>query len=100
MIYVTTASALEARKIARRVVAEKLAACANILPGMASVYRWKGKMEDGRECVLILKTRKTLYRKLERRVKELHGYDVPCIVALPVVAGYAPYLDWIDKETR
>ncbi len=99
-VYVTTASALEAKKIARCVVAEKLAACANILPGMTSMYRWKGKMEERRECVLIFKTRKALYKKLERRVKELHSYDVPCIVALPVVAGYVPYLGWIDAGTR
>lgn len=99
-VYVTTASGAEAKKIARRVVAERLAACANILTGMTSVYRWKGKMNSARECVLILKTRKGLYKKLERRVKELHSYDFPCIAALPVVAGLAPYLEWINNEIK
>ncbi len=74
MVYITTASATEARRIARAVVDEKLAACANILPGMTSVYRWKGKRVQGRECVLLLKSRKLLFKKLAARVKSLHSF--------------------------
>ena len=100
MIYITTSSEVEAKKIARAVVREKLAACANIIPGMKSVYRWKGRVESAAECVLVFKTRKTLFKKLEKRVKALHSYDTPCIVALPVVAGYGPYLQWIKDEVK
>jgi periplasmic divalent cation tolerance protein len=98
-IYITVATPEDARKIAAAVVEERLAACANIIPGMTSVYRWQGKTEEGNETVLILKTRADLFPAVEKRVRELHGYSVPCIVALPVAAGHAPFLRWIEEET-
>jgi periplasmic divalent cation tolerance protein len=99
-VYITASSMDEANRIADAVVGERLAACANILPGMTSIYRWKGKVERVEECVLILKTRAALFGQLEARVKALHSYDTPCIVALPVTAGNAGYLEWIQMETR
>lgn len=99
-IYVTTSSIAEARKIAQAVVADRLAACANIIPGMMSIYHWKGKIEEGNETVLILKTRAGLFSAVEERVKSLHGNEIPCIVALPVEAGHAPWLDWILAEIK
>ena len=83
-IYITCESDDQARAIGRSMVEERLAACANILPGMESVYWWQGKIETGRETVLILKSTSDLVPSLSERVKELHGYEVPCIVALPI----------------
>ena len=98
-IYVAVSSD-EAKKIAEAVVADRLAACANILPGMESVYHWQGKIQSAQETVVIFKTRAELFPALEARVKELHSYDTPCIVALPVTAGHTPFLDWILEETK
>jgi len=99
-IYVTTPSEAEARKIAEAVVTDRLAACANIIPGMKSVYHWEGKIEEAQETVVILKTRASLFQAVEARVKELHKYATPCIVALPVATGSQPYLEWLLAETK
>lgn len=99
-IYVTTPSEVEARKIADAVVTDRLAACANIIPGMKSIYHWEGKIEEAMETVVIFKTRATLFQAVEARVKELHKYAAPCIVALPLTASSQPYLDWIMAETK
>lgn len=98
-VYVTVPPA-GARRLARAVVEDRLAACANILPGMTSVYHWQGKIEEAEEAVIVFKTRAGLFPALEARVKELHSYETPCIVALPVEAGHAPYLEWIRAETK
>jgi periplasmic divalent cation tolerance protein len=100
LVYVTTADEAEAERLARAAVEERLAACANILPGMRSLYWWQGKVEAGRETVLILKTRANLVDALTARLKELHSYDTPCIVALPILGGNADFLTWIAAETR
>lgn len=97
-IYITTSSEDEARTIARAIVTENLAACANIIPGMHSIYRWEGKTEEAVESLLILKAGTDMFDAIERRVKELHSYDTPCIIALPVSAGSQQYLDWILKK--
>ena len=99
MVYITAATPDEAEAIGRTLVAERLAACANILPGMRSIYRWKGAVETAAETVLIAKTRLELADALTARVKELHSYDVPCIVVLPIAAGLPEFLRWIDDET-
>lgn len=99
-IYVTAPSAADARKLADAVVTDRLAACANIIPGMRSIYHWQGKIEEADETVVIFKTRATLFQAVEARVKELHKYSAPCIIALPVEAGSKPYLDWIMAETK
>lgn len=99
-IYVTVLSEAEAQKIAEAVVASRLAACANILPGMKSVYRWEGKIEQGSEAVIIFKTRAALFSAVEARVRELHSYETPCIAALPLTEVSAPFMQWILAETK
>lgn len=99
IVLVTCASIAEARKIARKVVEKKLAACANILPGVESIYRWKGKVERAREVLMILKTSAARLPELEREVKRLHSYDVPEFIVLPIAAGSKEYLRWIGGNT-
>ncbi len=99
LLYVTTAKLDEAWRIGETIVTERLAACANVLPAMQSCYWWEGKLERANECVLILKTRQALVERAVARVKELHSYTVPCIVALPAVGGNADFLAWIARET-
>jgi periplasmic divalent cation tolerance protein len=98
-VYVTAPSPETAEKIATASLESRLAACANILPGMQSAYRWQGKIERAEETVLILKTQAVHFSALEACIKTLHPYDTPCIVALPVAAGHKAYLDWITAET-
>lgn len=93
-VYVTASSREEAEKIAAAVVEDRLAACANIFP-VQSIYRWQGKVDRVEKCALILKTTAEKFGALEVRIKELHSYDCPCIVAWPVVAGSAEYLEWV-----
>ena len=100
MIYITTSSRDEALRIGRTVVGDRLAACANVLPGVTSVYWWQGEVQEEGETSLILKTRSELVERLTRRVKELHTYDCPCVVALPIAGGNPDFLQWIAEETR
>ena len=97
--YVTAGSTDEAQRLAHSIVEERLAACANILPGMRSVYWWEGKLGEADETVVIFKTRAERFDALAARVKALHSYDCPCVVALPVTAGLPAYLDWIGSES-
>ena len=97
--YVTAGSRDEALTIGRTVVEERLAACANVLDGMTSLYWWQGALEQAGEAVLILKTRAELVGRLTARIKELHSYECPCVVALPIAAGNPDYLRWIAGET-
>ena len=99
-VYATASDAQEAMRIARAVVGQRLAACANILSGMRSVYWWEGKLQEGEEAVLVLKTSEEQLDALIARVKELHSYECPCIEALPVAAGFQPFLDWVLQETQ
>ncbi len=100
LLYVTAGSAEDARAIGRSLVEERLAACANVLDGMTSVYRWEGTVQEDREAVLIVKTRRSLVEEATARIKALHGYDCPCVVALPITGGNADFLDWLGAETR
>jgi periplasmic divalent cation tolerance protein len=97
--YVTAPSRDQALAIGRTLVAERLAAGANVIDGAASVYWWQGRLEEAAEAVLILKTRAELIEPLTTRIKDLHAYECPCVVALPVAAGNRDYLDWIAAET-
>lgn len=99
LVYVTTPDRDTARAIASVVVAEGVAACANILPDMESVYRWQGAVEHAQECVLILKCLPAGFDVLSARVRALHPYEVPCIIALPVTAGLPDYLAWLAAES-
>jgi periplasmic divalent cation tolerance protein len=98
IVLVTCASIAEARRIAQHVVERKLAACANIVPRVESIYRWKGKVERAKETLLMIKTTAARLRKLESEVKRLHSYDVPEFVAVPIVAGSQRYLEWLRKS--
>ncbi len=98
-LYITVGSAGEAASIARDLLDDRLIACANIIDGATSLYRWEGKIADEKEAVMIAKTREDLVEKVIERVRELHSYDCPCIVALPIVSGNPAFLDWIDEET-
>ncbi len=88
-----------AERIARALVEEKLAACANLLPGVRSIYRWEGAVEEAQEVLMVLKTRATQVDALARRIAALHPYDVPEVLALPVAGGSARYLSWVLGET-
>jgi len=100
MVYITAANEAEAAKLARGLVEARLAACANILGPIRSFYWWDGKVQEEGEIALVAKTRAELVDALTTKVKELHSYSVPCIVALPIAAGNADFLDWIGQETR
>jgi periplasmic divalent cation tolerance protein len=98
-IYTTLPDEGHARRIARALVTESLAACANAFP-IESVYRWKGEIVEEREWALVLKTRAELYPQLEERLRALHPYEVPAIVAYPIARGLPDYLAWIDESTH
>ena len=100
IVVMVTAPEKEAPGLARALVEERLVACVNLLAGLRSVYWWKAKIEDGPEVLCIMKTRSALFEALRNRVRELHSYEVPEIIALPILAGNEPYLDWIAGSTR
>jgi len=98
MVYVTAPDLATARSIARTVVRRRLAACANLWP-IESMYRWKGKLEETNEVVIVFKTRRALLEKLIAAVRANHPSEVPCIVSYPMGPALREYLDWIDQET-
>jgi periplasmic divalent cation tolerance protein len=98
-LYITAPSCQAAETIGRSLVEERLVACVNIIDGACSIYRWEDKVETSSEVVLIAKSQSDLFKQIEARVKELHPYECPCIVAWPIVAGHQPYLDWLAGET-
>ena len=87
-------------QLAQTLLDERLVACVNILPGVRSLYRYKGKLEDDRELLLVMKTTEDRLATLTRRVPELHPYEVCEVITLEVAAGHPPYLDWVLQETR
>ncbi|MCJ7663566.1 MAG: divalent-cation tolerance protein CutA [Desulfobacterales bacterium] len=97
MIFVTAASEQEAASIGRALVEEGLAACANIIPQIRSIYRWKGEIWDERETLIIIKSREELFDRIRSRVKELHSYEVPEITAIKLEKGDPAYLQWIES---
>ena len=99
VVLVTCANEEQGTSIARSLVGERLAACVNLVSGIRSIYRWRDKLEDDRETLLLVKTRTQLLARVERRVRELHTYEVPEVVALPLAAGSKPYLDWVFEST-
>lgn len=98
LVVLVTAPADRAPGLARQLVDEGRAACVNRLPGIHSTYRWQGRVEEAEEVLLVIKTTAAAYPALERRICELHPYDVPEVLALPVSAGLAPYLDWLQRS--
>ena len=99
-VYVTARDKAEALYIGRTLVSERLVACVNVLDGLRSVYWWDGAVQEEDEACFVAKTRRELVDKVVKRVKELHSYDVPCVVALPVADGNPDFLDWVAAETR
>lgn len=100
VVFITASSKKEAEAIAAALIKERLAACVNIIAGVNSLFRWQGKVDRAKEALLIVKTKKTLMHKLIRKVKSLHSYEVPEIIALPVISGDRKYLDWVNDSTR
>jgi periplasmic divalent cation tolerance protein len=99
LLYCTCPDTEVAQRIARALVEQRLAACVNIVPGLRSIYRWKDAVQDEAECLLLIKTRESHIETLIESVRRLHPYELPEVIAVPVVAGLAPYLDWIRDNT-
>ena len=99
VVFVTSGSEEEALKIAHALVEERLAACVNLVSPIRSIYRWEGKICDEKEWLLVIKTQTARFDDLEKRVKALHSYSVPEIIALPIVTGSSSYLNWLEEMT-
>ena len=99
VIYSTIDKIQDARRIAHTLVEEQLVVCVNIIPKIESIYRWKGKIENDEECVLIAKTTDKNVKKTMKRIKALHTYELPDIIVLPIIGGLKDYLDYINDET-
>jgi periplasmic divalent cation tolerance protein len=100
VIFVTASSIEEARKIGQTLVEEKHVACCNIVQSVESIFKWQGKLHVEREALMICKTREDLFDIVEKRIKQLHSYEVPEIIAIPITHGSKGYLDWVTKETE
>ena len=99
VVFITASDEEEASKIARALVEERLAGCVNIIKDIRSIYSWQGKIEDEKEVFMVVKTQKPLFDSLMKRVKELHSYTVPEIIALPIIQGSEDYLKWLNEAT-
>ncbi|MBZ9571106.1 divalent-cation tolerance protein CutA [Methanobrevibacter sp. TMH8] len=98
LIYVTTSNEEEAMNIGETIVKERLAACSNIISEMKSIYWWEGNLEKDNESILILKTIEENINKIISRIKEIHSYENPCIIALPILNASDSYLKWLERE--
>lgn len=98
IIYTTVPDITEAKKIAKILVEEKYAACVNLFP-IKSTYIWEGKLQEDEEVAMFIKTKAALANKIISKIKELHTYELPCIISLPIEEGYKEFLNWIDKST-
>jgi periplasmic divalent cation tolerance protein len=99
IVFMTASSEDEAAKIARALIEARLAGCVNIIKNIRSIYRWQGKIEDEKEVFMVAKTRQELFKTLMKKVKELHSYTVPEVIAIPIVEGSADYLQWLEEVT-
>jgi len=95
IVLVTAGSAENAEAIARALVSERLAACVNVLSGLRSIYQWQGDVKSDAEWMLVIKTERSRFEAVEARVRSLHAYELPEVIAIDVVKGSAPYLDWL-----
>ncbi len=100
VILITTATEEEAQNIADRLLNQRMAACVNIVPRVRSLFWWQGKLDSTQESLLIIKTRASLLPKIVEMVKRSHSYQVPEIIALPIIGGNEDYLNWIDSEVK
>ena len=99
-VFISCRDSAEAKKLVESLLDDQIIACAQMLPGMESFYRWQGQIVHDRECLLLLKTRQQHFAAIEQRVHALHSYDVPEIIAVPLVEGSTEYLKWIDEQTQ
>ena len=100
VVFVTVPTLRQAKQLARRVVQQRAAACVNIVPGVASLFWWKGRVDQTKETLLIIKTTARAFEALRRLVCAHHAYDVPEVIALPIRAGHRPYLTWVQESVR
>lgn len=100
VIFITAPNEDEAARIARSLVEARLAACANIVRNIRSIYTWQGSVQDDTEVLMVVKTREVLFEAVSDRVRELHSYDVPEIIALPIIDGSPDYLKWLRGSTE
>ena len=100
VVLITAPDEEAAARIARALVEESLAACVNIVRGVRSVYSWHGKINDEAECLLVVKTDNALWEGLCRKVKEMHSYQVPEVIALPIIEGLPEYISWLEDATK
>jgi periplasmic divalent cation tolerance protein len=100
ILVTVTVPEAEAEALARTLVEERLVACVNLVPGLRSIFRWKGKVEDEPEVLCLMKTRSSLFEAVRDRVEALHSYEVAETIAVSILAGNAAYLDWIGDSTR
>lgn len=100
LVLTTCPGSISAKKIAKDLVTEKLAACVNIIPGVQSFFSWVGKVDSANEHMLIIKTTRDRYAALEKRLKRIHPYELPEIIAVSIESGSSAYLDWITKNSK
>lgn len=100
VVYTTTENENEAKRIGKSLTEKKLVACVNIIPVMKSIYRWKGGIEEANECVMLAKTQKRNVNQVINTIKNMHSYELPCIIVIPVIYGLEEYLNYIIAETR
>jgi len=100
VIFIAVPNKKEADKIARQLIKNRLAACVNIIDKIESVFRWEGRVDRAREALLVIKSKKSKLTNIIKLVKSMHSYEVPEIIALPLIGGYKPYLNWLDESVR
>jgi len=100
VVIVTTSNKEEAVKIVRNLLKERLIACANIVGPISSLFWWQSKIDEANEFLVFMKSHKSLFERLSERVREIHSYDVPEIIALPIIEGSPPYLDWLKASLQ
>ena len=100
VLFITTATAEEAERISKALLNQRKVACVNIVPRVSSLFWWQDKLDSAQESLLLVKTKASLLDEIVRLVKELHSYDIPEIIALPIVGGNQDYLEWIGKEVK
>ena len=100
VLFITTANTEEAQRIARVLLNERKAACINIVPKISSFFWWQDKLDSAQESLLIIKTKASVLNEIVRLVREIHSYDIPEVIALPIIGGNQDYLEWMGKEIK
>ena len=98
IVFVTVPGPREGSRISRAILTSRLAACVNVISGVQSMYQWKGKIVREKEAMLVMKTTRLRYRKLEQKIKKLHPYEVPEVIAIPLICGSSQYIEWVTRE--